>query len=59
MKNKRMKNINLIAKGITPKELRKKYSSKNPTKTFIGGLVIGTIIGLAISAVFIDIVILK
>ncbi len=32
---------------------------KNPDYTFIGGLVIGIIIGLTISAVFIDIMILK
>lgn len=32
---------------------------KNPTKTFIGGLVIGFILGLFASAVFIDVIILK
>lgn len=32
---------------------------KTPAKTFIGGVVIGIFIGLAISAVFIDVVILK
>lgn len=47
------KNKLLPKRKITPHGLYKSISTKNPTKTFIGGLVVGIFIGLFISAVFI------
>lgn len=63
MKNKLMKHspyihedlfdtVDIKAKSVTPaklyKELHRNCSKKNPTKTFIGGVVIGTLATLAV-----------
>ena len=61
-----MRNINKYDSFIEPyafeaQEYVNGFTSKrkNPTKTFIGGVVIGIFIGLFISAVFIDVTMLQ